>query len=98
MNTCVRLLHISETAERVLLEFGMWVEWPRLAMRFTQVTDGYLCLHVRIVEICWSHSAEIECVARPITYAFYTAMGIGYLHVRKCNCTTFLPHLFTTRS
>ena len=59
-------------------------------MRVIQVMDGVPISARAQSRGSREHSAEIWSVVQPINYESYTAMRKAYLHVRKCNCTSFL--------
>ena len=95
VRTCVPLFHISGTVGRIALKFATWVESSPV-MRVIQVMNG---VPISACAQSWGsreHSAKIWCVVRPFNHESYTAMSKAYLHVCKCNCTSFYAYLFTS--
>ena len=99
--TCAPLFHISETAGRIVLKFGMWLETHKLSV-LQQLMLGIAHVqlypegtaervHVRIpfayLGKGWTVCNEIRCVARTSAYAFNTGCEIP--HYRKWYCHTF---------
>ena len=82
IHTRVPLFRISGTAGRIVLKFAKRVEGPNCYM--SRMWYQQLLVHNFVVH--GTHSAEIWCVVRPLSYAFYTTMSAVYLHVRKSNC------------
>ena len=69
-----------------MLKFAMWVEWLT-----SYAAMGRVPMSARAqFRGSREHSVEMWCVAPPINCESYTAMSKVYLHIRKCNCTSFM--------